>query len=270
MSKVWWFVGGFVITLALLAVGAVWAMHQLGLALPPTGLLAGAPTPTLADPAWGAAPTPTPEPPAGTDALLIWQSEGVVAGDCARLEIDAAHRAAYGPCDEGLRLAELTRAELDSLLFYAMRYKPFTYAVREETGTVAERAISLTFNGTGRETATPQRQAEIAAWALGVESRLSTAERHADLVAQGRAALAAQLGVDIEVVQPLAFRAVRWPDACLGLHEKGLFCAQVVTPGYQLTYLVGDRVYEYRADDYGQMRSTEGFVAPYLFPPLDD
>lgn len=270
MSKLWWFVGGFLTTLALLAVGALWATHELGLALPITELLTGAPEPTLADPAWGASPTPTPEPAVSTDTLLTWQSLGVAAEDCVRLEIDTAHQAAYGPCDEGLRLAELTQAELDSLLFYAMRYKPFTYAVREETGTVAERAISLTFNGTGRETATPQRQAEIAAWALGVESRLSTAERHADLVAQGRAALAAQLGVGIEAVQPLAFRPVRWPDACLGLHEKGLFCAQVITPGYQLTYLVGDRVYEYRADDYGQMRSTEGFVAPYLFPPLDD
>ena len=274
MTKVFWFLGGFLLVLAVLLLLALVALQRDGaVPLLQAVLQPGAAAPT---PAPGAPAMPQPEstPPSNrhrmATAILRWARQGVSATACARLEIDGAWQVHYGPCDEGARVAPLTQDELDLLRYYLLRYQPFDYALKEQPGAPQEATITLALRGNGRLTAAPENLAEIARWAAQVHDRLSESERRDDLVARGRSHLAARLGLTIEEVHPLAIDVVRWPDACLGLHAAGQFCAQVVTPGFRVTLLAGDKVHEYRADIYGRLRATEGFAPPYLLPPLGD
>ncbi|MGI6376961.1 MAG: hypothetical protein ACOX3S_13330 [Anaerolineae bacterium] len=267
MQRFLWFVGGFIITLGLLAVGGLWAIHDLN---QQSAAVRAAPTATLPDSAWSAAETPTLQPVEYADALLAWTSQGVGADACARLEIDAARQAHYGPCGAGLRMAPLTQAELEPLLLYLVRYRPFDYAVLEDAATTAEQTVQMSFAGQGGQTARPQVRAEIAAWAAQAYGRLAATEARDDLQARCRVDLAARLGLAPEQVQALQMHEVRWPDACLGIREAGVYCAHVPTTGYQITLQAGDRVYEYRADVYGKLRATVGVTEPYLLAPLSD
>ena len=45
--------------------------------------------------------------------------------------------------------------------------------------------------------------------------------------------------------------AVEWPDACLGLTDKDIMCAQVITPGYRVVLAVGSTQYIYHTDQDG-------------------
>ena len=47
-------------------------------------------------------------------------------------------------------------------------------------------------------------------------------------------ALASRIGVAAARFAVERVEAVQWPDACLGVAVPGLFCAQVVTPGYRV------------------------------------
>ncbi|NLX36266.1 MAG: hypothetical protein GXY68_06225 [Chloroflexi bacterium] len=265
MQKLLWFVGGFIVTLGLLAAGGLWAIHDLNR---PSAAAAVAPTVTLPGHAFSPAETPTPQPFEHADALLAWSSQGIEADACARLEIDAARQAHFGRCGEGLRLAPLSQAELESLLLYLVRYRPFDYAVLEDAATPTEQAVQVAFRGQGGQTANPQVRANISAWAAQVYGRLAATETREDLQARCRVDLAARLGIAPEQVRPLQMREVRWPDACLGIREAGVYCARVPTTGYQITLLADDQVYEYRADTYGKLRATMGVSEPYLLPPL--
>ena len=47
---------------------------------------------------------------------------------------------------------------------------------------------------------------------------------------------------------------MQWPDACLGLPEAGEACAQVITPGYEVTLRLDDNVSVYRTDEGANVR----------------
>jgi hypothetical protein len=63
--------------------------------------------------------------------------------------------------------------------------------------------------------------------------------------------LADESGVDPGQVVVESFETVDWPDACLGLAGPDETCAQVVTPGWRVTLLIGADVFVLHTDELG-------------------
>lgn len=61
-----------------------------------------------------------------------------------------------------------------------------------------------------------------------------------------------QLGVDADAATIAAVESVDWPDACLGVSQPDVMCAQVITPGYRVVIEVNGDQYEYHTDATGQ------------------
>jgi hypothetical protein len=61
-------------------------------------------------------------------------------------------------------------------------------------------------------------------------------------------ALADRLGVEPASVDVISSEAVDWPDACLGVQQPGVLCAQVITAGYKIVLEQGGTQYEYHTD----------------------
>ncbi|MBN1249846.1 MAG: hypothetical protein JXC32_19445 [Anaerolineae bacterium] len=66
-----------------------------------------------------------------------------------------------------------------------------------------------------------------------------------------KARLAQHLGVPESDITAVSAEFVNWPDACLGVHEAGQMCAQVITPGYQIVLEAGGQQYEVHTDRNG-------------------
>ncbi|MFW6135212.1 MAG: hypothetical protein ACOC7N_00140 [Chloroflexota bacterium] len=62
-------------------------------------------------------------------------------------------------------------------------------------------------------------------------------------------ALSDHIGVPVEDVQVVEAERRDWPDACLGLAEEGEACAQVITPGWQITLQAAGEEYTLRTDE---------------------
>ena len=41
---------------------------------------------------------------------------------------------------------------------------------------------------------------------------------------------------------------VEWPDACLGIAQRDVACAEVITPGYRIILEANGATYEYHTD----------------------
>ncbi len=267
MRKMLWFLSGFALAgviIAALYVGPL-MVSKAGAYLeawrgspPAQSVPLGTPTspPTT--------PTPTPTP---SEELLHWVAQGPTANRCAELTITNRQEVYYRPCQQGPRLAYMTAQELATLVNYLRHYTSFEYAVREGQGIYGAGLVRLRFAGQGAQEPSPEIQAEIAAWASGLYQRLWEAEQQADLVAQARLDLAARRHVNIDEIQLLSLKQVTWPDACLGLRQEGVFCAQVLTPGYQLMLGIGDDVVEYRADSAGRFQLVEIDDRHFILPP---
>ncbi len=113
-----------------------------------------------------ATPTVTSLPPSPTqvidDPVLVWEGKD---GECERLVMAADGRAAIGPCAATLiplRLAD-GMGRPQQLANLLARFAPF------ETDTVNGR---VAFRGTGQETASPEWQRAVAAWARLVNQEL--------------------------------------------------------------------------------------------------
>ena len=72
-----------------------------------------------------------------------------------------------------------------------------------------------------------------------------------------RRQLATTLGIDISQIQVVSTEPMEWPDACLGLPGQGETCAQVVTPGFEVTMEVNGQEYVFRTDDLGNVIRSE-------------
>lgn len=66
-----------------------------------------------------------------------------------------------------------------------------------------------------------------------------------------RADLAARFGAPIEDVEIVSTTAMDWPDSCLGVAAAGEVCAQVVTPGFEITLAFGDGQFIYHTNQDG-------------------
>jgi hypothetical protein len=62
-------------------------------------------------------------------------------------------------------------------------------------------------------------------------NQVPASERMRDILAQ-------RLGVSLAQVEPVSEEQVEWPDACLGVYQPDVMCAEVITPGYRLVYMV--------------------------------
>lgn len=66
-----------------------------------------------------------------------------------------------------------------------------------------------------------------------------------------RATLAQELQIDAAAITVVSEEAMEWPDACLGAPAADEMCAQVVTPGYQITLAVDGNEYLYHTNEDG-------------------
>jgi hypothetical protein len=59
------------------------------------------------------------------------------------------------------------------------------------------------------------------------------------------------LSTPVENIQITQVEKMDWPNACLGLPKADEVCAEVVTPGWLLTFNINGQVYRYRVDQTG-------------------
>lgn len=197
---------------------------------------------------------------------LAWSRQGGIAGLCERLELGAQGEVRYAPCNESLRLGQLTPSELATYRDYLRRYASFEALMQDNAGGVDNLTISLRFGGQGGQLPSQAEQREIAAWVGTVYARLWQGDRQAGLVARARKDLAARLGLADDAVQLVAVEPATWPDACLGLPQPGEMCAQVLVEGYRVLLQAGGRIYEYR-EGGGYMRAVEASPATAVPTP---
>jgi hypothetical protein len=65
------------------------------------------------------------------------------------------------------------------------------------------------------------------------------------------------LGVPGESIQIQNVEKTDWPNSCLGLPEGDEVCAEVITPGWLLTFNIDNQVYRYRVDTTGTVIRLE-------------
>jgi hypothetical protein len=66
-------------------------------------------------------------------------------------------------------------------------------------------------------------------------------------------ALSRNLGLAADEVKVVSVEAVEWPDACLGITQEDISCAQVVTPGYKIVLEANGKQVEYHTDETGSV-----------------
>ena len=69
--------------------------------------------------------------------------------------------------------------------------------------------------------------------------------------------LSNQTGIPMEGMDVVGAQWTEWPDACLGLPEPDEQCAEVITPGWELTIEAEGQVYVVRTDDLGTIIRVE-------------
>lgn len=63
--------------------------------------------------------------------------------------------------------------------------------------------------------------------------------------------LAGRLKVPFDQIGVSKITTVDWPDSCLGLPAAGEMCAQMITPGFDVSLVVGTAQYHYHTDEGG-------------------
>lgn len=69
-----------------------------------------------------------------------------------------------------------------------------------------------------------------------------------DAIAAAKADLASRLGANAEEWKVVSVEFMEWPDACLGVSEPGVACAQVITPGFKIVLDNGLLAFTYNTD----------------------
>lgn len=65
------------------------------------------------------------------------------------------------------------------------------------------------------------------------------------------------LGVAVENIQIENIEKMDWPNSCLGLPEPDEVCAEVITPGWLLTFKINGAEYRYRVNENGTVIRQE-------------
>jgi len=95
--------------------------------------------------------------------------------------------------------------------------------------------IVLIFSGNKQETPSGITEGALASVTLSVVN---------DLKSSGLVSLNAE--IDVKKVL-----SKEWPDACLGIDEVDTLCAEVITPGFEITLRAEDRTFTYRTNEDG-------------------
>jgi hypothetical protein len=74
--------------------------------------------------------------------------------------------------------------------------------------------------------------------------------------------VAQQAGLDPTQLTLQQSEVVQWSDACLGAARPDEFCAQVITPGYRITFSTGQRTYEVHTDQTGRAMRMAQKISP--------
>lgn len=78
-----------------------------------------------------------------------------------------------------------------------------------------------------------------------------TAEGSVDMGQLVRQILVQQLQLSHDQIEIVSVEPVEWPDACLGISNPDVMCAQVITPGYRVILAVDGQQYEYHTNEDG-------------------
>ena len=157
---------------------------------------------------------------------------------------------------------QLTDDELRRYQAYVARHGAFQYVLQDPSD--GDLSLTLRFYGEGDRAPTTIEKEAIMFWAQTVFERLLGQEQRDTAVATARLALARDLAVDAEAIEVVGVEEVTWPDACLGLEQPGVFCAQLSTRGFRIDLAAGGETYAYRADRAGLVRA----VIPQAQPTL--
>lgn len=65
------------------------------------------------------------------------------------------------------------------------------------------------------------------------------------------------LGVTVANIQIENVEKMDWPNSCLGLPNGDEACAEVITPGWLLTFNINEQEYKYRVDQTGTVVRQE-------------
>lgn len=65
--------------------------------------------------------------------------------------------------------------------------------------------------------------------------------------------LAQRLKIDVNTITLISVEAVDWSDACLGIHQPEVMCAQVITSGYKVMLEANGQRYEYHTNESGSV-----------------
>lgn len=61
--------------------------------------------------------------------------------------------------------------------------------------------------------------------------------------------LSGRLGVNVEAIAVESVASITWGNACLGIESAGVFCAEVITPGFIVALVHADVTYVYHTDE---------------------
>ena len=68
-----------------------------------------------------------------------------------------------------------------------------------------------------------------------------------------RKLLMEQLKVDVDLIGLVSAEQVDWPDACLGIEQPNVMCAQVITPGYRVVLSANGLEYTFHTNLTGDV-----------------
>lgn len=66
-----------------------------------------------------------------------------------------------------------------------------------------------------------------------------------------RLLLSERLQIQTDAIRIISAEAVEWSDACLGIHQPDMMCAQVITPGYRIQLEANGQTYEVHTNEDG-------------------
>jgi len=80
-----------------------------------------------------------------------------------------------------------------------------------------------------------------------------------DAAVNAAADLAQRLKIDINTIKLVGTQEIDWPDACLGIQQPDVMCAQVITSGYKVILEANGKQYEYHTNNSGSaVRLVDG------------